>query len=291
MHRFRTPELFLGCFLTVAVFATGLLFVHWQQPGNATQTVKEQAAPGEGRKAENPDSELTGTTWLTKDAAGFFTFGLVVIGVGQALLFFVQLRYMRQGMEDATTSARAARDGAHAARDSADVSKLAMTAGQRAYVHYHGCRWISHVSTVDGSIFWRIRPCWTNAGNTPARKTKVYAHYELLDAPLPDDYPFQPDSVTAVEGMIAAKGLIESGPRDIAGTDLLDVAEGRKHLYIWGTITYRDVFPDTPERITKFCVFASNITGDPKLAWDATTNQFDMAFMGYARHNCMDEDC
>src|SRR5262245_39808985 len=40
--------------------------------------------------------------WLTKDAAGFFTFLLVVVGGVQVGLFYWQLRYMRTGMEDAS---------------------------------------------------------------------------------------------------------------------------------------------------------------------------------------------
>jgi hypothetical protein len=57
---FRTPELFLGCLLTVAVFSIGMLF-----------------------SSPHPDPD---TAWLTKDAAGFFAFVLVIVGGAQALL-------------------------------------------------------------------------------------------------------------------------------------------------------------------------------------------------------------
>jgi hypothetical protein len=288
--RFPVPELFLGCFLTVAVFAAGMLFVRPYANRSAYQ-ISAASAQSESKEKQSEGDPSGGWAWLSKDAAGFFTFGLVVIGIGQALLFFIQLRYMRQGMTDAATAANAAKDGAHAARDSADVSKLAMIAGERAYVHYSGCRWISHISRIDGSVFWRIRPLWINAGNTPARKMRVYVHYELLDHVLPPDYPFRPDEVPIHEGMIAAKGLIESSPRDIFGHELRDVIDGKKFLYIWGVIRYSDVFPGTPERITKFCVFATNITGDPMVEWNEATNKFDMAFLGYDRNNCIDEDC
>jgi hypothetical protein len=77
MYRFRVPELFLGCFLTVAVFAAGMLFVRWPYASNPAQAVKQQEASEQGSKAQRPDSELTGSTWLTKDAAGFFAFVLV----------------------------------------------------------------------------------------------------------------------------------------------------------------------------------------------------------------------
>lgn len=58
---------------------------------------------------------------------------------------------------------------AKAARDSADIAELSMVAGERAYVHFSGCRWISHGDIHDGHIFWSIRARWINAGNTPTR--------------------------------------------------------------------------------------------------------------------------
>lgn len=54
-------------------------------------------------------------TWLTKDASGFFTFWLVVVGSIQVLMFLTQLRFMRRGMDDATKAAEAATLSARAA--------------------------------------------------------------------------------------------------------------------------------------------------------------------------------
>jgi hypothetical protein len=96
--------------LTVAVFATGMLFQGQKQAASPASAEKKQEAASNSHKSESPDAELTGPTWLTKDAAGFFTFGLVLVGVGQAWLFFFQLRYMRIGMRDATVAANAAKD-------------------------------------------------------------------------------------------------------------------------------------------------------------------------------------
>jgi hypothetical protein len=273
------------------VFAIGQTLLQ-QQSSQQRPQAEQQRVSGQTQNSNSQDSLLTGSTWLTKDASGFFAFGQVMVGLGQALLFFVQLRFMRKGMEDATNAANAAREGATAARDSADVSKLALIAGERAYVHYSGCRFISHRSRVDGSVFWRLRPVWINAGKTPARRVKVYWRYELLDGALPDDYPFVvPEDTSAPEAMIAAGGRIESAGSDIDGQTLSSVSEGRKHLYVWGVATYRDVFPDTPLRVTKFCVFAHNLTGDPTIEWNESTNPFDMPLGTLNRNNCMDDDC
>jgi hypothetical protein len=50
--------------------------------------------------------------WFTKDAAGFFTFWLFVIGGSQVALFYVQLRLIRESLTPAQTAARAAQAAA-----------------------------------------------------------------------------------------------------------------------------------------------------------------------------------
>ena len=90
--RFRTTELFLGAFLSVSIFALGMLFASsWPDAKQAAQTIATQSPDKHGEKTKTPDEELIGSTWLTKDAAGFFAFMLFVVGVGQAFLFYVQL--------------------------------------------------------------------------------------------------------------------------------------------------------------------------------------------------------
>ncbi|MFZ0495959.1 MAG: hypothetical protein WBE80_14065 [Methylocella sp.] len=162
----------------------------------------------------------------------------------------------------------------------------------RAYVHFGGCRWISHTDRTDGHVFWRIRPRWVNNGSTPTRKLQIYAHYELLDNELPLSYSFaQDEQRILVPATIAPQGVVESGPHDISGDDLVAVSQGRKHLYVWGAARYRDVLPSTPEHITKFCVFATNLSGDPMRQWHAIDNPFEIMFATYPRHNCADDDC
>jgi hypothetical protein len=114
----------------------------------------------------------------------------------------------------------------------------------------------------------------------------------LLDRPLDDKFPFFIDPKTVpIPATIPPKGEIESEHFDIFGSDLIDVRDERKYFYIWGVARYRDVFPKTPEHVTKFCVVASGLAGDPKKTWDSKTNPVDILFRTYHRHNCADEDC
>jgi hypothetical protein len=226
------------------------------------------------------------TWWLAA-----FTLTLFCIAIVQAGLFVWQLLLIRESLADAKIAADAAKDGAKAARDSVDIAKLSMIAGDRAYVHFNGCRWISHRQNGESPVFWRLRPCWINSGNTPTRNLLLYVHYELLDEPIQADYQFIRSTNERRPAMIAPKGLIESLPRDFLGEDLVAVKEGRKYLYVWGSAMYRDVFPNTIEHVTKFCVVATNISGNPLEPWDEKTNIFDIAFVTFDRHNCADEEC
>jgi hypothetical protein len=288
----RIPDVLIGALLTVAVLAIGLSIgsqYHPFQPEPATR----------GNIQEGGQSEYGGLwNWVTHDAAGFFTAWLVIVGGIQVALFIWQLWLIRESLNDtkvaadaAKESAEAAKEGAKVGRESADTAKLAMVASNRAYVHFNGCRWISHRQDEDSAVFWRIRPRWVNSGNTPPRNLHFYVHYELLDAPLAPGYSFTQDDLPKRRALLPPKGEIESESRDFSGTDLAAVKTGTKFLYVWGTAKYRDIFPSTPEHITKFCVFARSITGDPTMPWNATTNIMDIAFATYERHNCADDDC
>jgi len=177
-------------------------------------------------------------------------------------------------------------------RRAGDIARDAMVASNRAYVHYDGCRWISHWHVDDGHIFWRMRPRWINSGNTPTRKLNVHVRYEFRDDPLPANFAFAAEhDANPVPATIAPKGVIESAPFDIDGSALVAVREGRKHFYVWGIARYNDVFTGTPRYVTKFCVEAGNITGDPEQYWDDTDNPVGIMFGTYGSHNCADEDC
>jgi hypothetical protein len=248
-----------------------------------TEAVGEQ----ESRLAHEANEQgLTEYTQILAKA----TIVLVAVAAVQALLFLWQLLYMKRSLQDALISANAARDGALAATQSVAIAKLSMVAGNRAYVHYNGCRWISHRHSFGGRLFWRVRPMWTNTGETPTRKLIVVVGHEISDLPIGDNFEFIAERHN-LPAMIAAHGVIESEPFDVPAAVMEEVQAGKKHLYVWGVAWYRDVFPESPERITKFCVEATNLTGDPKLEWHKDKNPFDIQFITYKRHNCTDDEC
>lgn len=248
-------------------------------PGYRTEAEEREARREQDRKAETDRQLILATWWLVGVTAL-----LVLVAASQAALFVWQLGLMREAADDAKTAA-------NASRESADTAKLSMIASERAYVHHNGCRWVSHRDPANQGIFWRIRPRWINSGNTPTRKLNVFIRYELTDKPITENFAFTIDESAPVPAALAPKGIIESASYDIHAADLAAVRDGTKHFYILGIARYGAPFPDTPRYVTRFCVVADIVTGDPAQMWNEATNPVEIRFRTYGWHNCADEDC
>jgi len=232
----------------------------------------------EKAEAERTKAELDRKLVTFNGDLAYYTKILAWVAGFQFLALFGQVIFLRLAFQES--------------RRAGDIARDAMVASNRAYVHHHGCRWISHTHVADGHVFWRIRPQWINSGNTPTRKLNVYVRYEFRDDPLPENFAFATEQdANPMPATIAPKGVIESAPFDIDGSDLVAVRNGVKHFYVWGIARYNDVFTGNPQYITKFCVVASNITGDPLQPWHDTTNPVGIMFLTHGSHNCADEDC
>jgi hypothetical protein len=114
MPRFRTPELFLGAFLAISIFAMGMLFSS-QYISSSGPSPRQHAS--QSKSANSPEQhEESGWAWVTKDAAGFFTLFLVIVGGIQAGLFWVQLKAIREALKPTQEAAEAANATATTAR-------------------------------------------------------------------------------------------------------------------------------------------------------------------------------
>jgi hypothetical protein len=104
--RFRFSEVFFGMLLAATIFALGGAFWSAQNPSHPTQP--QSAANGTDEKDQRQEHEGL-WNWVTHDAAGFFTLWLVIVGGGQVALFYVQLKLIRESLNDAKVSADAAK--------------------------------------------------------------------------------------------------------------------------------------------------------------------------------------
>jgi hypothetical protein len=132
-----------------------------------TQTKTEQERNDKGdekqRHSNSGDSLTSFIDWLTHDAAGFFTFALVVVGGFQLALFWVQLHLIRKSLIDAKTAA-------NAAKEAAEIAKRSFTELERPWLFIEGAtvsrREIPPESMIPNNWFIVFR-C-RNVGRSPA---------------------------------------------------------------------------------------------------------------------------
>lgn len=213
---------------------------------------------GRPEQPEKTTAETKGNTkpeesWLTEDAAGFFTFALVIVGIGQLGLFYWQLRYMREAMTDARMAAEAAKDSAKATQDAVEVSRDTAKRQLRAYITVDIVK-CDDPETKDGIFVFHLE--FKNTGQTPAHDLKIITVTDIFDFPLPSTFEFSIPSLdnpsTVVLGsQQATHAEGRSDPMTpITWRQLLSSGSG-KSMYTYGTVTYRDVFGDP--QYTNFC--------------------------------------
>jgi hypothetical protein len=134
----------------------------------------------------------------------------------------------------------------------------------------------------------------SNSGTTSARNVEGATNYQVWPYDLPEDFDFRDLETYEMH-------LLAIGPREESFTSVtIDlkavwrVSEGER-LFVWGWMTYDDVFPDSPMRLTEFCFEIVNVRWGVQVdgsgrASDPTT---DVAYdaISCRRHNCYDTDC
>jgi hypothetical protein len=204
---------------------------------------------------------------------------LVGIGVLQLVVFVLQLsvfgyqalklrqtvdaaaqqsRDMRESITEATRSANAMEKSAEAVtKTSQAASQSVVRIGQqmRAYLS----------SRINGGIFqdraanlrFGVTPMVINTGLTPAHKVGYSAKAAVLPFPLEAGHVFPPlDPPRSVFGLLAPQqnfimdAFVDGDYFDDVEAENIKRGNG-KRVYIWGTITYEDVFGD--KRYTNFC--------------------------------------
>jgi len=177
--------------------------------------------------------------WLTHDAAWFFTLGLVV-GVIQLILFWRQLKYIRESLNAAKLSADAAKLSADAAIGVA-LPKL--------LVSEIGFQDAEAPGTTDSEVVVTV----TNYGRTPAfvfRETAEMCNTRTL--------PPVPDYWNAVDLMpshvIERRRTYNITARYKDCRTIIDyqlLLECKEKMWVYGCVMYRD-FLDKPHTL-RFC--------------------------------------
>lgn len=130
-------------------------------------------SPKDQAKEADDHSVAVWTRWL-----GITTLALTVVGIGQFLMFWYQLRLMARGAKDATIAARAA-------EKSADVAERSLTQLERPHVFAHVSNAGTKVvkGTDDQGELERdtMELVIFNFGRTPARLTHLQYDINVAD--------------------------------------------------------------------------------------------------------------
>jgi hypothetical protein len=152
---------------------------------------------------------------------------------------------------------------AEAAKSAANTAREALTKSQRAFVRVGDFQWVWRPDTArPGKYFYDISPIIENSGDTPTVEATVIVNSMLADTPLPDDFAF-PYRSTPGKTFIGARQTIRAMNAIILDDDLLAVQSSDKFFYLWGTITYRDVFDGTPMHVLEYASQISRVMGTP----------------------------
>jgi hypothetical protein len=184
----------------------------------------------------------------------------------------------------------------------AKLTREALIANKRAFVYavnIFGS--FSHDKTT-GLYNWRFRPLLRNNGDTPTRNMTMFVTCEVRNSEIPIGYPFTHNLQQVARGTIAPRidlyGGLTPPPTAAAITpqDIIDAQSARKFIYLWGWVKYCDVFPKTPEHITRYCwrvdpigdplKFVPNTVGQPP-----TPGTLSFNTMHHTEGNCIDEEC
>jgi hypothetical protein len=231
--RFCIPEIFFGMLLAVALFLMGAMFWSSQYPGQSTQ------APSASHRA---DEETQGQqheglwNWLTHDAAGFFTTWLVIVGGGQLVLFYIQLKLIRESLTDAEQLAETAKLQAQIAdatlKSSQDTAKRQL----RAYMGHepNGAHFEPQWNAAAGIFENRgpVKYFERNYGGTPA--TNVSMHVRVIEGLNPPiDFEKDVPKLEVMQTVFPGQGVGK----------IVDPAKRRQHrFFLYGYIDYDDVF-------------------------------------------------
>jgi hypothetical protein len=139
------------------------------------------------------------------------------------------------------------------------LTREALVADKKAFVFPIGLYQSYEKDTATSFYNWRFKPNWRNSGDTPTRNLRLHVVCELRDTLLPANFDFDLPNRNPQTGLLGPKfdspfGVAPTPPYPaITAQDVADVQQARKTLYLIGWVKYFDVFPGTPEHITRFC--------------------------------------
>lgn len=220
----------------------------------------EKSPDERAREQRERDEKASHERWLTNwtGVLAIFTVLLAVVAGIQAGFFWVQLKLMRVGVDDAKKAAEAAGESAQATKASVELARETAERQLRAYVTVRAEH--LRVQGEDSEKFvleLRIE----NTGQTPANEIGIKSLVRIEKHPLPATFDFsvpddsfdEPSVIILGPGGRSFHHSGAEGPFSEADMKEVKRAKSGRRIYCWGTIRYEDAFG--AEQTTEFCYF------------------------------------
>jgi hypothetical protein len=206
-------------------------------------------APHENHSSYHKETKGTSTD----TAVDWLTFGLVIVGLAQAALFWWQLNLIREGSADTKEAARAAGESAKAARDTVELARKTAERELRAYVMVDTVAFFQP-DGPDGRTYIHVE--LKNFGQTPCYRGELIAGADVcLTKPLDFVIPLDEKSERYPEVTMAPGHLhiihIERSEEVTGKWHSLN--DSGKTAYVWGRLIYQDAFDN--KHVTEFQLF------------------------------------
>jgi hypothetical protein len=271
------------------------------------------SAPQEGQVSNKGDTSTNRQQSTTQELAREFRWVefaqigsniiLAIVGIFALHIYNGQLGVMRGQLGEIIKQYPELQKSAQAAHDAAEVNKEALYSVQRAFLIFPADPQVTVLNFPSGPLLQLEMPI-ENVGATQAHEMKDRVSCVTPMGPLSNNYSFPnikgkwcgtPWAATGAN-VIPAKSKLLSQMVFVENKIVQEFVQqnsgpwaGRmgvpshptRTIVFYGWVTYRDIFKDSPERLSEFC---RSLT-----IFDAKTGR---AAWGYCPwHNCTDEDC
>lgn len=231
-------------------------------------------ATGEDHEKRDLAAQEASALWAFYMVIASFA-SVVITAFGTAFLY-KQIVLTREAVED-TGKATVAMQEAN------EISRDGMEKQLRAYVHPEGIATDCQPDHANKNFKWGFAINWKNLGVTPVQSASIVIWAEVVDGELPDDFQFGRTANDHVPIVFGPNMALSSVYVWVSADDIKKVFAGEKALYLWGWVKYRDVFPATPERQTRFC-YRLFPNGDPTKAV-GPDNVWNWRYTIHVNHN------
>jgi hypothetical protein len=224
--RFRVPELFLGAFLAVAIFAMGLLFASSAfQPYRAEQ----QDTTAHRADKESNQGHQAKSLWIPEDSTGFFTLWIAAFtGILAVSTIFLW---------------RSTRDAAIAGRRAAEhIPRV-----ERAYLFVGPFHPITQMKLNENYQITKVGLRFENHGKTPAILKSAYGQFS--DWMPTDEVP----TYNFANGQVCMLDIVVPATGDVMGMEELFESPIVGPQYFSGYAEYDDIFREET-RVSRFCL-------------------------------------